>query len=89
MWPGPGAVEQRGLAWVASVVQWRKSRKRPEPLGASRRGGGGAVESLPLFGRRHFRGGGAPLDVEVAETVPEVGVSGVEGGRLCLQWLHD
>ena len=44
---------------------------------------------MVAFGRRHFHGGGAPLDVEVAEAVPEVSVSGVEGGRLCLQWLHD
>ena len=47
--PEPSAVEEQGLAWVAAAVQWgrRKSRRRPEPLGAARRGREVAVKSLP------------------------------------------
>ena len=41
------------------------------------------------FSRRHIRGGGAPLSLDVAEAAPEVSVGGVEGGRSCLQRLHD
>ena len=41
------------------------------------------------FDSPHLRGGGALLDLDVAEAAPEVGVDGVEGGRPRLQRLHD